>query len=147
MGGDLTESNADRILAYLRAMPTGATCAALVNVLGIKRERIATCCGNLIARGTVAYVGGARGRVYYAVEHAPDHAKRETMKRKPKPPDAPSITISHRRLPAAVGEAIVPPGVKVTICPAGLDQRFTFHPPKGWRGQITRDWMERKHAR
>jgi hypothetical protein len=35
-------------------------------------------------------------------------------------------------------------GIKVTLCPAGKDQRYTFTPPPGWVGQITRDWRERR---
>ena len=40
------------------------------------------------------------------------------------------------------GEPIITPATKVTVCPSGTDQRFTFSPPPGWVGQITRDWRE-----
>lgn len=39
--------------------------------------------------------------------------------------------------------AIVPKSVKVTVCPVGLDHRFTFTPPPGWVGEFTREWQKR----
>lgn len=35
-----------------------------------------------------------------------------------------------------------PENVKVTIAPQHKDSRYSFEPPPGWKGQITRDWME-----
>ena len=43
--------------------------------------------------------------------------------------------------PAA--KVIWPKDVKVTVIPTP-PSRFAFEPPKGWRGQITHDWMDRR---
>ena len=42
--------------------------------------------------------------------------------------------------------AIVPPGLKVTICPAGRDFRFTADPSLAGHGAITQDWRARRLA-
>lgn len=42
-------------------------------------------------------------------------------------------------------EAAAP--VPVTMCPSGSDARFTFIPPPGWVGEITRDWLARRASR
>jgi len=66
------------------------------------------------------------------------HAKRRALSELAQPP-------SRRRLDPAT-PAVVPPGVRVQVCPSGRDQRYTFTPPPGWRGTITRDWIERRQA-
>ena len=37
-----------------------------------------------------------------------------------------------------------PDSVKVQVIETKLDTRFLFVPPPGWRGEITRDWLDRR---
>lgn len=37
-----------------------------------------------------------------------------------------------------------PEHIQIQKVPSGRDTRFTFDPPPGWRGQITKDWMNRR---
>lgn len=39
-----------------------------------------------------------------------------------------------------------PDGYKKTVAPTPKDDRFSFTPPPGWKGQITQDWMDRHGA-
>lgn len=137
----------DLVLDHLRTTGAGLTYTQLSAALGIDRKRVSSACGRLVERKLAAYVADGRSSLYYAAEHAPAGAMTEIKPKARKVSPAPGITISHARIKPPTGEVIVPAGVKVTICPSGQDQRFTFHPPKGWRGQITRDWMERKRVR
>jgi len=78
---------------------------------------------------------GTRPARWFLAEFAPEERAAE-----PRPlqaaPKSKAVT-----LPAGA-DPIIPPTVKVTVCPAGVDHRFTFTPPPGWVGQITRDWRE-----
>lgn len=39
-----------------------------------------------------------------------------------------------------------PDHVKVQVIPTGKDERYSFAPKPGWKGQITRDWYDRRLA-
>lgn len=41
---------------------------------------------------------------------------------------------------------IWPENVKVHVLPTGRDTRFSFDPPPGWVGQISKDWLDRRHS-
>ena len=61
---------------------------------------------------------------------------------------AKALRIVPKKPPAPVdvfktAEPIYPPGLQVTICPTGIDTRFTAVIPPGG-GVITRDWRERR---
>lgn len=84
-----------------------------------------------------SYGTGSRPARWFLVELAPPEKSGE-----PKPLKAAERSRAVT-LPACA-DAIIPETVKVTVCPSGRDQRFTFTPPPGWVGQITRDWRERK---
>jgi hypothetical protein len=53
-----------------------------------------------------------------------------------------NVTVKARASHASFKDqsAIIPPHVKVQVCPSGKDTRFTFHPPKGWIGEISKQW-------
>lgn len=93
----------------------------------------------------------AARRRWYLAQHKPDHAP-QSWKKQPKKPRVKAAMTAIKKMPAACtpksGKALWQPGqtverngVKVTPCPCGIDQRFTFTPPPGWVGEITRDWM------
>lgn len=92
-------------------------------------------------------------------------AAKPKISRAPKPPKPPKIvklkplkplkpcmpanvTVKSRVTQANFKDqkAIIPPGVKKQVCPSGVDTRFTFTPPKGWVGEVSRHWLaERMH--
>lgn len=89
-------------------------------------------------------------RRWYLARHKPDQSP-ETWKKQPKKPKVKAAMTAIKKLPPACapkhvkapwkpGQEVVHKG-KVTLCPSGIDQRFTFTPPPGWVGEITRDWM------
>lgn len=100
-----------------------------------------------------------RQRAYYHAHKEKFHAKdreRYRAKKKAKPEPAPkrveivlprharSVTDKLQASPQAT--VTWPDSVKVQRLPCGRDTRFTFDPPKGWKGQITQDWMDRRLA-
>ncbi len=48
------------------------------------------------------------------------------------------------KTPAKAPTITWPEHVKVQVAPTPKDSRFTFDAPEGWKGQITRDWMDRR---
>lgn len=129
-----------RMLEVVRqAGAAGINALTASHVLGVSRDRATVLLGQLAKERKITRVWrhGKEMAIWYMPELAPrmaviDAAPRkrdQPLSRLTLPPDAP---------------AIVPPGVKVTQCPHGVDSRFTFTPPPGWRGQITKDWRERR---
>lgn len=76
---------------------------------------------------------------YYLTEHAPA----ERPQRPPPKQRLTSVRDENKRLPLD-GEPIITERTKVTRAEPFVDRRFTFDPPPGWRGQITRDWQARR---
>jgi hypothetical protein len=62
-------------------------------------------------------------------------------KRTPKLVHPPRVDFDHFR-PA--GDAVVPPGVKFTQCPAGRDERFTVDPATFCGGEFMADWQAKR---
>ena len=91
-------------------------------------------------------VNVAKPKAVASPKPAPPAPKSLSTKRKDwsslRPAEKPApVTIAKPRIEQKV---IVPPHVKVTVCPSGRDDRFTFTPPPGWRGAITTDWLDRR---
>lgn len=128
-------------LADLRAAGReGLEVAAIANKHGVTAAgvhymlRVLRIDGLAVAR----WLGGSRPAVWFAIEHAPpDHGR---------PVNARTIVTASKHAarldPAA--PAIVPPGVVVQVCPASRDFRFSADPALAGKGQITRDWRERR---
>lgn len=73
-------------------------------------------------------------------------AKEPRAPKPPKPPKKRAELILRRAedaAPVQPSKIIWPESVKVQVHPTPLG-RFEFEPPKGWKGQITRDWMDRR---
>jgi len=127
-----------QVLRVLRAHETGLTTAQIGERLGITTHHASEMSIRLIRYGQVARVGNHAAYTYYACEHAEKAmaaaaaASRQVVKPQP-------AAVMKGGLSYVSGD-----GVKVTICPCGMDQRFTFAPPARWQGAITRDWIERR---
>lgn len=80
----------------------------------------------------IVRVSVGRLRRYHMVEFAPAPADKTLAIR------------STRVMLDPSAPAIVPPGVKWTRCPGGLDTRYTPDPAIAGRGVISEDWMERR---
>lgn len=88
----------------------------------------------------------ARQRAYESEKRA-KRGTRVRNRAKPASPRADALRQTKEWTPPAKPVAPVitwPDNVKVTKAPTPKDSRFTFDPPPGWKGQITRDWMDRR---
>jgi hypothetical protein len=84
------------------------------------------------------WLGGSRPAVWFAAEHAPPDQGQPVNART-------IVTASKHAARLDPDEpAIVPPGVVIQVCPASRDFRFSADPALAGRGQITRDWRERR---
>ena len=41
-------------------------------------------------------------------------------------------------------QVVIPADVKITVCRPCQVERYRFDPPKGWKGEITRDWLDQR---
>ncbi len=145
-----------RITAALEsAKSTGLYVSQIVNLAKVSQSQAKV----ILARGYEAgrYAShadrserSAARRRWYLSAHKPALAP-ESWKKQPKKPKVKAAMTAIKKLPPACapkhvkspwkpGQEVVHKG-NVTICPSGIDQRFTFTPPPGWVGEITRDWM------
>jgi hypothetical protein len=145
-----------QILDHLHATPGGATRVEMAAALPISVRHVQNMTSRLSAAGTIAWVkeGGAGKdnytRRYFALQHAPVIAVALPPAPKLAKPVKHANPLELGRAKAAVpakhfvqAPATNPRGVKVTVCPHGVDKRFSFEPPPGWVGQITQDWGAR----
>lgn len=72
--------------------------------------------------------------------------ERKRKEKKARKERAPTIRQSKPYVPPVhrPAQIIWPENVQVQRIPTPQDTRFTFTPPKGWKGEITRDWMDRR---
>lgn len=72
--------------------------------------------------------------------------------KKEKPPKSPRISLekrcsglvlSKKEEPRPAARIVWPDHVKIQKLAHGEDTRFKFTPPKGWKGEITKDWESR----
>lgn len=140
-----SDSHAALVLAAIQRRP-GLNTAALASVTGVPVRRVANACSRMVAAKMIVWTGEPRHRQYHPIELAPAGARSDLNARRKSdaPIHAPPVSIKAQLLERPQGETIMRDGVKVTICPSGRDQRFTFVPPPGWVGEITRDWSERR---
>ena len=81
---------------------------------------------------------------YYLFEHAPAvSVPAVTAQLQPSKKYATTISAPSRTLFAPDAVAIITDCTKITSVKAPLG-RFEFEPPPGWKGQITRDWQDRR---
>lgn len=125
--------------ALARAGQHGLNTQQVANVLRVTCNRASTVLCQLMRAGQVQRKcpGGRAPAHWWLAGQGP---KVQVTSTAPRTRSQPPTRVS---LPADA-TVIVPPGLQVTVCPHGVDNRFTFTPPKGWRGQITRDWRERR---
>lgn len=117
----------------------GVNAVTASHALGVSRDRATYLLGQLAKERKISRVWrhGKQLAVWYMPDLAPRMAVIDAA---PRTRDQPMSRLTLR----ADAPAIFPPGLKVTHCPHGVDTRFTFTPPPGWRGQITADWRERR---
>jgi hypothetical protein len=130
----------DDIERIVRAAGTaGMRPSAIADARGVKRPSVERPLARLLkARRLVSVRVSYRLVLLYAPEHAPKEPARVYA------PLRRLTSIRDANVMVPQGDPIITPATKVTVCPSGTDQRFTFSPPPGWVGQITRDWRERR---
>lgn len=118
-----------------RVKETGALTAELADIIGVSLQH----CSKAIKAGTddgvfAWHIDAAPKaplrRRWYLTEYRPNH---------PPPRSLPSVAV-------VVVKPEEPRKATVTVQqgPVFRDTRFTFDPPLGWVGEITRDWQERR---
>jgi len=118
----------------LPRLPQGAVVSDLVGLAHCHNHHVNGALRQALALGLVkshpfpGYKCPLR-RIWYSIEHYPA--------RRPTPPKIAMET------PGRAQQRRVAPGVRATVCPTPAD-RYTFTPPPGWTGQITRDRDERR---
>lgn len=86
-----------------------------------------------------------RRREWYAARVAAMPKKEKVVKVKPAKQKKAKLLIQRAAKPQEVPAQIIwPEHVQVQRIPTPKDTRFTFEPPPGWRGEITRDWMDHR---
>lgn len=131
------EARADYLADLEAAGRAGLAAQELADKYGIQRYTVIALLGLMRHAGQAVSVwtGGNTPARYYATKYAPAErpANKHTVVASKQAarldPDAP---------------AIVPPGVKRTVCPSGRDHRFTADPLLAGRGVISGDWRERR---
>lgn len=105
------------------------------------RQNIERPLQRLLARGEIVNVRVSyRCSMYYVPRFAPKAPERVYV---PTPKPARTTQIRDMRLTATDGDAIVTPRTKITSV-AAPPGRYAFNPPKGWVGEITKDWRARR---
>lgn len=137
----LPDGEGERIaLAALNeAGTTGLDTRQVAALLGTSTNRANMLMLTLVKAGKVQrlWKGGRTPAQWWANGHAPRLETISAVHR--------VCTQPPRRLsldPAA--PAICPPHVQVQKIQHGEDKRFSVETPKGWRGQITSDWLARR---
>lgn len=115
---------------------TGATTDELAAELGRHKVQVGGALAKMGKAGSVAWHLMSNGmchnkRRWYLPQHKPSE-----------PPLQPATNVCVTPMPAAPKPAAN--GAVLVQCPAFEDRRFTFDPPPGWVGEITRDWRERR---
>ena len=129
----------------MEAGPAGVTYATLTAALQVGEAGTRSTMQRLRADelAQLRWNPGRHEARWYATEHAPapgTPGKALTVQTKPK---AAPKGRAPARLPGDA-QVIVPPHVKVQICPCGLDTRYTPDPRVAGRGAITQDWRARR---
>lgn len=132
------EARADYLADLEAAGHAGLAAQELADKYGIQRYTVIALLGLMRRDGQAVSVwaGGSVPARYYATQYAPAErpANKHTVVTNNKH--------SARLDPSA--PALVPPGVKLTVCPSGRDHRFTADPHLAGRGVISNDWRERR---
>lgn len=128
------------LAAMAEAGPRGVTTVAMSQARGVANATAYATLQRLAQSGRcVLVVHSYRDRRYYLPEHAP-----ASVPALPKPRQRlTSVRDENTRLPLQ-GEPIITERTKITSAEPFVDRRFAFDPPKGWQGQITRDWLDRR---
>ena len=131
-------ANAEHALAY-------------VEVFKIEREQAALA----KKKRRAAYYATKRQAAGHTVRTRKPRPKAEPKPRKARqvrPCQGPALTVKPRKAKASVLDSIAhattvtwPDHVQVQRAPVCRDERFTFTPPPGWRGEFGREW-ERKRS-
>lgn len=123
-----------------QAGASGITSSDVAHARGITQQSAAILLGRMAADGLLVNVRRShKDSRYYLPEHAP--TLNAALKEKKIQPLT-SIRAANVRLDPGA-EAISTPATKITSVKAPPG-RFEFQPPPGWKGQITRDWRERR---
>lgn len=144
----------DKILKACSA-PCGRTSPEITKLSGAALGTLGAKLPKMVASGLLHRRGTARQYRYFThLAHAEAWARGETApattSSTPKPKHGPSISLGNNRpgldtLPAG-GTVTWPENVRVTVAPTYRDTRFTFDPPPGWRGELMREWEQRRKA-
>jgi hypothetical protein len=134
-----------RIIDWLADHPAGGLPGTIAEALGLPKGIVSSLLSNIAADGHAVGRPAPKGKAvrrlhYWAPQHLPPL---------PPPAAAPLVRAKPARLPSLAPAVFADAPVDysravVTVCPSGQDHRFSFTPPPGWRGTITRDWQERR---
>ena len=91
--------------------------------------------------------GYAEWKAKREAEKAAAKLERERIKAAKKVPTGISkytVIRTEKKPTAKAPEIVIPKGVKITVCRPCQVERYRFDPPKGWKGEITRDWLDQR---
>lgn len=141
-------------LLELCAQPGGVLCSEIKAAIPAPPGTLSNKLRKLSEAGTLHRRGQPRHYRYFTHQAHADAWQPAKPKRKPaKPKHGPALTIG-RSKPKSAGQISIaaattvtmPPHVQVQRAPTPRDDRFTFTPPPGWKGELTREWEERRAA-
>jgi len=145
--------------AQLSVTPAGMSAKDLAALLGVEHVLLTILLGHYRSRGIVVSRGNRRHMLWFAPQHAPTlPAEIQLVTPQPgpalKPPGLPGLRDLQFEVPLRTPEAViadaiasgavVPPGVKVTVCPGGVDMRFKVSEKDFKADGFTADWNRRR---
>lgn len=139
--------NQQALQLLMEAREAGVTYATLIATLKVGEAGARSTMQRLRAaeQAQMRWSRGQRQARWYATAYAPaPGTPGQALTVQTQPKAAPK-----GRAPARLpddAQVIVPPHVKVQICPCGRDTRYTPDPRVAGRGAITQDWRARRLA-
>lgn len=137
-----------QVTETLEMLAKAAHRGMLTSEIARARNITVSSAGNILARLIAAgkcvsvFIDGKTKR-YFVPQYAPAHVEpvaQQLLQKAARPPT--TIRISPSRMDPDA-PPIITERTKITVAKAPPG-RFEFDPPPGWRGQITRDWRERR---
>lgn len=154
MGIRVSDRYTVRILE-LCARPSGVLCSDIKAAIPAPVGTLSNKLRKLSEAGKLHRRGEPRRYRYFTHEsHASawEHGQ-QTGHTRSKPKHGPALTIGRSKAKAAgqisIAEATtvtIPPHVQVQRAPTPRDDRFTFTPPPGWKGELVQEWEQRRNA-
>lgn len=140
----------------LCARPGGMGCSEIKAAIQAPLGTISNKLRKLSQAGTLHRRGEPRQYRYFthqAHAEAWEHGQASKPAAAPKPKHGPPITIGTSKAKAAGQPNIAdatrvtwPAHVQVQRAPVCRDNRYTFTPPPGWKGELMQEWQQRRRA-